>query len=445
MKWKIAVCIGACLFLCENTTRADNSDTTHIKRGNTPALTLEDCMHIGIEQNLGLENYRINVEQSEYREDIYKTGLLFPSMNMSARLSEVARPEQDPKFSQSVRAYTNFGVFNMRNAPRKRKYEYDVQLNKYWFRTSTADLQRSIAIAYIDANLVRKQQEILIEQLLELDSLNEISQLIGGDSANPRPAILRLSDNIFPLKEVIRTRLKALETNFEDKLGQLNNLMSLDNSHNFRLADELELSDNGIKDENAFVDKIISRAVAARNEDDEIRKLHLQQDMRLVNAAFFPDVSAGVAYEEDFITNFKGFTANVNIYYNVYDPTARKKKDIAKLDIEKINNSILENQRNIERWIRSYYNKSKEYRSQVRVSLVESQEALYKNTLALFLNASGLSVSATDVINSFKDYYEARINYYENIARSEIQKMYIRHQIMDFVTPFDELDQTIGE
>jgi len=428
--------------LSANIAMATQGDTISTIRGSAPSLTLEDCMRIAIEHNLGLENSRINVQQSEYREDIFKTGLLFPSMNMSARLSEVARPDEEPTFSQSVRAYTNFGVFNMRNAPRKRKYEYDVLLNKFWFKSSTADLQRNIAVAYIDANLVRKQQEILIEQLLELDSLNEISKNIGGDSLNPRPEILRLSDNIMPLKEQIKTRLKALETSYEDKIGQLNNLMSLDNSHNFRLADELELTGDGIADENAFVDKIIERAIAVRNEDDELRKLHLQQDMKLVNAAFFPDVSAGVAYEEDFITNFKGFTANVNIYYNVYDPTARKKKDIAKLDIEKINNSIIENERNIARWIRSYYNKSKEHRSQVRISLVESQKKLYQNTLGLFLDPSGgVAVSATDVINTFKDYYDSRITYYQNIAWSEIQKMYIRHQLMDFTTPFEDLDK----
>lgn len=444
MNRMIAARVIALITLSVNIAMANNGDTLKTVRGAIPALTLNDCMLIAIEHNLGLENSRINVQQSEYREDIYKTGLLFPSMNMSARLSEVARPDQDPTFSQSVRAYSNFGVFNMRHAPRKKKYGYDVQLNEFWFKSSTADLQRNIAIAYIDANLVRKQQEILIEQLLELDSLNEISRIIGEDSLNPRPAILRLSDNILPLKEQIRTRLKALETNFEDKLGQLNNLMSLENQHNFRLADELELSGNGIADENAFVDKIIQRAIAIRNEDDELRKLHLQQDMKLVNAAFFPDVSAGVAYEEDFITNFKGFTANVNIYYNVYDPTARKKKDIAKLDVEKINNSILENERNIGRWLRSYYNKSKEHRSQVRISLVESQRNLYQNTLDLFLNATGVSISATDVINTFKDYYNAKTSYYQNIAWSENQKMYIRHQLMDFVTPFEDLDKGYG-
>lgn len=436
--WKITKGLLCLLFIANIKTSAQH-DTLRASTA-TPELSLVDCLEIGVAENLGLKNQRINVEQSELRKRIFKTSLIFPDINMSARLSEVVKPGEDPEFSQSIRAYTNFEIFDMANAPRKRKNENYIRLDEYWVRTSTANLQRDISICYLEANLVRKKQDILLDQLLELDSLLELT-LPTDSLSKANPVLLRLRANILPLKESVTTTLKGLETNFEDKIGQLNNLMSLDNSHNFRLADQLELSGNGIINENEFVEKLIEKAIDIQNRDDNLRKLNLEEDMKLVNSSFFPEVTAGVAYEEDFITNFKGFTANVNVYYNVYDPNAKKKKDIAKLDIEKINNTILNNKRNIERWIRGNYNKSKEHRSQVRQSLIESQRRLYENTLKLFLDASTQTVGASEVINTFKDYYNAQINYYSNIAWSEIQKMYIRHLLMDFITPFDQLDQ----
>ena len=436
--WKITKGLLCLLFIANIKTSAQH-DTLRASTA-TPELSLVDCLEIGVAENLGLKNQRINVEQSELRKRIFKTSLIFPDINMSARLSEVAKPGESPEFSQSIRAYTNFEIFDMANTPRKRKNENYIRLDEYWVRTSTANLQRDISICYLEANLVRKKQDILLDQLLELDSLLELT-LPTDSLSKANPVLLRLRANILPLKESVTTTLKGLETNFEDKIGQLNNLMSLDNSHNFRLADQLELSGNGIVNENEFVEKLIEKAIDIQNRDDNLRKLNLEEDMKLVNSSFFPEVTAGVAYEEDFITNFKGFTANVNVYYNVYDPNAKKKKDIAKLDIEKINNTILNNKRNIERWIRGNYNKSKEHRSQVRQSLIESQRRLYENTLKLFLDASTQTVGASEVINTFKDYYDAQINYYSNIARSEIQKMYIRHLLMDFTTPFDQLDQ----
>lgn len=436
--WKITKGLLCLLFIANIKTSAQH-DTLRASTA-TPELSLVDCLEIGVAENLGLKNQRINVEQSELRKRIFKTSLIFPDINMSARLSEVVKPGEDPEFSQSIRAYTNFEIFDMANTPRKRKNENYIRLDEYWVRTSTANLQRDISICYLEANLVRKKQDILLDQLLELDSLLELT-LPTDSLSKANPVLLRLRANILPLKESVTTTLKGLETNFEDKIGQLNNLMSLDNSHNFRLADQLELSGNGIINENEFVEKLIEKAIDIQNRDDNLRKLNLEEDMKLVNSSFFPEVTAGVAYEEDFITNFKGFTANVNVYYNVYDPNAKKKKDIAKLDIEKINNTILNNKRNIERWIRGNYNKSKEHRSQVRQSLIESQRRLYENTLKLFLDASTQTVGASEVINTFKDYYNAQINYYSNIAWSEIQKMYIRHLLMDFITPFDQLDQ----
>lgn len=413
-------------------------DTSEIKQNDIPELSLNDCLMIGVEENLRLKNERINVRQAEIRSRIYKTSLVFPDIYANLRVSEVVRPHEKPTLSQSMRAYSNFKVFDMAQGPTKRKYQGDILLREYWVRTATADLQRDIAIAYIEANLVRKKQEILIAQLLELDSLMETGSAIG-ENREAGDQIFRLKDNILPLKEVIKTRLKALETNYEDKIGQLNNLMSLENSHTFRLADELILSDNGIENENDFVSKIIERATKLRTEDDDIRKKNLEEDMKRVNAGYFPTISAGVAYDEDFMTNFKGFTANVNLSYNVLDPNARKKKDIAKLDIEKINNTIVENIRDLERWIRSNYNKSKEYRGQVRISLIDSQKDLYSSTLALFFSDVNNGISPNDVINTFKDYYQAKTSYYENIAYSEIQKMYIRNLLMDYITPFEEL------
>jgi hypothetical protein len=446
IKWGNAV-MGVVLmvFLLGISENANSgNDSTQFKLKETPSLSLEDCLAIGIEENLGLKNERITYRQTEIREQIYRTSLIFPDIYMNLRVSEVLRPHKNPKLSQSMRAYSNFRLFNMSHGPMKKRFAADVMLRGYFNKTANANLQRNIAIAYIEANLVRKKQEIMIAQLLEMDSLLEVSASIA-ESRSPGDPIFRLNDNISPLKETVKTRLIALETNYEDKIGQLNNLMSLESSHTFRLADELKLSDNGVVNESEFVEKIIDWALLARTEDDEIRKMRLMEDMKLVNSAYYPSISAGVAYDEDFMTNFKGFTANVVLAYNVLDPNAKKKKNLAKLDIEKINNTIIENRRDIERWIRGYYNKSKEFRGQVRLSLVEAQKDLYKNTLVHFFSSQNSSVSPRDVINTFRDYYEAQNNYYENIANSEIQIMRIRHLLMDFETPFDKLgDMNIG-
>jgi hypothetical protein len=421
-----------------------SSDSSHFKRKDIPAFSLKDCLYIGTEENLGLKNEFINVRQSEIREQIYRTSLIFPDIFTTYRVSEVLRPQQNPKLSQSMRAYSNFRLFNMTHGPNKRRFSTDVRLREYWYKTATATLQRNIAIAYIEANLVRKKQEILIAQLLEMDSLLEVSTSLAAQRS-PGDPIFRMRDIIGPMKEVARTRLIALETNYEDKIGQLNNLMSLESSHTFRLADELELSDNAVINETEFVDKVIKFALIARTEDDELRKKRLLEDMRIVNAAYFPSVAAGVAYDEDFMTGFKGFTANVIFNYNILDPNARKKKNLAKLDIEKINNTLIESRRDIERWIRGYYNRSKEFRGQVRPSLIAAQKQLYHNTLLLYFESPGSSVSPMDVINTFKDYYDSQNSYYDNIANSEIQKMRIRHLLMDFDTPFDQLgDVNVG-
>ena len=247
--WKITKGLLCLLFIANIKTSAQH-DTLRVSTA-TPELSLVDCLEIGVAENLGLKNQRINVEQSELRKRIFKTSLIFPDINMSARLSEVAKPGESPEFSQSIRAYTNFEIFDMANAPRKRKNENYIRLDEYWVRTSTANLQRDISICYLEANLVRKKQDILLDQLLELDSLLELT--LPTDSLSKANPVLRLRANILPLKESVTTTLKGLETNYEDKIGQLNNLMSLDNSHNFRLADQLELSGNGIINENEFV------------------------------------------------------------------------------------------------------------------------------------------------------------------------------------------------
>jgi outer membrane protein TolC len=312
-------------------------------------------------------------------------------------------------------------------------------LNKYYRDTEAASLQREIAIAYIRANLVRKKQDIMLQQLLELDSLYELSLATEDNPDINKEAILRLRDNIEPLQETVQTQLKGLETNYDDRIGELNNLMSLDNSHNFRLEDELKLSEVVVQDENEFINRLIEQSIEVRVTDDNLRKQNLEEDMKIVNSVFFPDVDAGISYEQDFMTQFRGFSVNLLINYNVYDPNARKRKDLARLDIESINNSILDNKRNIERAIRSNYNKSKEFRSQVRPSLVEAQRNLYLSNLDEFLSGNMITVSATDVINSFRDYYDARHDYYENIANSEIHKVNIRLYLIDFVSPFDEL------
>jgi hypothetical protein len=75
----------------------------------------------------------------------------------------------------------------------------------------------------------------------------------------------------------------------------------------------------------------------------------------------------------------------------------------------------------------------------VRMSIIEGQRELYKNRLNLFFNSGNNSISASDVISTFRDYYQSQHSYYDNIAYSEIQKMHIRHLLMDFVTPFDNL------
>lgn len=417
----------------------NESDSAKVDKATTPSLSLEDCLLIGLEENLQLKNQRINVKQSEIRKNIYNRALLFPDINTSGRLSSVYSEGDKPRIRQSIRAFTNFTIFDWEIGPRKRKLQNFILMNKYFRDTRAASLQRDIAIAYIRANLVRKKQDIMLQQLLELDSLYELSMATEDNPDINKEAILRLRDNIAPLQENIQTQLKGLETNYDDRIGELNNLMSLDNSHTFRLADELKLSEKVMEDENLFIKRLIEESIEVRMTDDNLRKQNLEEDMKIVNAVFFPDIDAGVSYEQDFMTQFRGFSVNLLVTYNVYDPNARKRKDLARLDIESINNSILDNKRNIERAIRGNYNKSNEFRSQVRPSLVEAQQKLYLSNLEEFLLGNMITVSATDVINSFRDYYEARDEYFENIANSEIQKANIRFYLMDFVSPFNEL------
>lgn len=419
----------------------NNNDSANVNSNEIPALTLEDCLLIGIEENLELKNERIDVRQSEIRQEMYDRSIYFPDIDTRARLSNVSRPGEEPRINQSASIFTNFTIFDMEIGPQRRKRKNWIKLSEYGVTSETADLQRDIAVAYIRANLVKTQQDISLDQLLLLDSLKDLSvDTVGRDySEETIVALNRLRENISPLQEMVKTQLKALETNYDDRIGQLNNLMSLDNDHNFKLADPLSMSYNNVQDEKEFIQRLIDRTIEIRTTDDELRKLNLQEDMKMVNAAFFPELDAGVSYEEDFMTNFKGFSVNVLMRYNVYDPNARKRKDLARLDIEQINNSILQNKRDMERWIRGYYNKSKEFSSQVRPELIQAQQDLYESNLEEFLQGKTAAVSATDVINSLKDYFEARENYFSNIANSEIQKVQIRFFLMDFITPFSEL------
>ncbi|MGK7396880.1 MAG: TolC family protein [Candidatus Cyclobacteriaceae bacterium M3_2C_046] len=437
-KVKVKLLLVLIFFLSGNFLWANPLDSLKIYREDVPSLSLDDCLVIGLEENLSLKNERIDVQQSRLRQKIFRTSLFFPEIKLNSRVSDVYRPGEEPRISQSLRAYTNFQIFNMANGPRGRKYENYVKLNEYRVDAETADLQRDIAVAYINANLVRKKLEILIDELLELDSLYDLSldtTLVKQSAA----AVSYLQNNISPLKERIQTQLKGFETNYDDKIGQLKNLMSLDNSEQFRLADTLVLTGNSIENEVAFLEKIIERTIEIRTTDDQIRKELIEEDMKLVNAAFFPEIGAGASYEQDFITNFEGFAVNIFLNYNVLDPNAKKKKDIARLDIEKINNSLLENTRDTERWIRSNYNKAKEYRSQVRPSLVKAQRDLYYNNLEEFLTGTSTAINATDVIDALQDFYRAQLDYFENIAYAEIHKMHIRFFLMDFVSPFSEL------
>ncbi len=415
------------------------SDSARVKQSSTPSLSLEDCLIIGLEENLELKNQRINVQQSKIRKEIYNRSLIFPDLNFSGSLSSIYRPGQEGTIAPSIRAFTNFTLFDWEIGPRKRKQNNFILLNKYFRDAEASDLQRDIAVAYIQANLVRKKQDIMLQQLLELDSLYELSLATEDSPDINREAINRLIDNIEPLQETIKTQLKGLETNFDDRIGQLNNLMSLDNSHNFKLADELRLSDIILENENKFIERLIEESIKVRTTDDNLRKQNLEEDMKIVNSVFFPELGAGFSYRDNFENNFQAFTIDLRINYNVYDPNAKRRKDLARLDIESINNSILDNKRNIERAIRGNYNKSKEFRSQVRPSLVEAQHNLYLSNLKEFLGGNMITVSATDVINSFRNYYEARNDYFENIAGSEIRKVNIRFYLMDFVSPFDEL------
>ncbi|MFW5761027.1 MAG: TolC family protein [Cyclobacteriaceae bacterium] len=417
----------------------NESDSANVDKATTPSLSLEDCLLIGLEENLQLKNQRINVKQSELRKNIYNRALLFPDINTSGRLSSVYSEGDKPRIRQSIRAFTNFTIFDWEIGPRKRKLNNFILLNKYFRDAEAANLQREIAVAYIQANLVRKKQDIMLQQLLELDSLYELSLATEDVPDINKEAIFRLRNNIEPLQEAIQTQLKGLETNYDDRIGELNNLMSLDNSHNFRLADELKLSEIVVENENQFINRLIDQSIEVRSTDDNLRKQNLEEDMKIVNAVFFPDIDAGISYEQDFMTQFQGFSVNLLVNYNVYDPNARKRKDLARLDIESINNSILDNKRNIERVIRGNYNKSNEFRSQVRPSLVEAQRNLYLSNLEEFLGGKMITVSATDVVNSFRNYYEARHEYYENIASAEIHITNIRFYLMDFVSPFNEL------
>lgn len=417
----------------------NESDSAKVNQSSTPSLSLEDCLIIGLEENLQLKNERINVKQSEIRKNIYNRSLIFPDLNFSGSISSIYPSSGEPSIAPSIRAFTNFTLFDWEIGPRKRKLENFIMLNKYYRDTEAASLQRNIAVAYIRANLVRKRQDIMLQQLLELDSLYELSLDSENNPDINQEAINRLRDNIVPLQETIQTQLKGLETNYDDRIGELNNLMSLDNSHNFKLEDELVLSDVVLEDENAFIQRLIEESIDVRNTDDNLRKKNLEEDMKIVNSVFFPELGAGFSYRDNFENNFQAFTIDLRINYNVYDPNAKRRKDLARLDIESINNSILDNKRNIERAIRRNYNKSNEFRSQVRPSLVDAQRNLYLSNLEEFLSGNMITVSATDVINSFRDYYDARNDYYENIANSEIHKANIRLYLMDFVSPFNEL------